>query len=112
MDSLQRVSGLSWTQTLELIPPEPIALAPNFSALKTACALLYHSLRTGSFLTALELFPLILNKSRLAALPQERPDLLEEPVLGQQEDYMQQSLIPTLPRRIQSQRGSCTSNDI
>lgn len=45
---------------------------------------------------------LILNKSRLAALPQETPEHLEEPVLEKQGDHMQQTPIPILPRRTQT----------
>lgn len=42
---------------------------------------------------------LILNKSQHTALPQERPVLLEDSVLGKHKDYMQQSPIPIVPRR-------------
>jgi len=41
----------------ETSSPRTSCLAPRFSAIKTDNILLYHSLHTGSFLTAPELFP-------------------------------------------------------
>lgn len=42
---------------------------------------------------------LILNQSQHTAFPQERPVLLEDPILGKNKEYTQQSPIPTVPRR-------------
>lgn len=42
---------------------------------------------------------LILNKSQHTAFPQERPVLLEDPILVKNRDYTQQSPIPIVPRR-------------
>lgn len=88
MDNLRRVSGLLRTRALKPVPPEQTMLCCT-TIYTQAPSLLHQSCSLW----------LILNKSWLAALAQERPDLLEEPVAGKQGDCIQQSRNPILPRR-------------